>query len=124
MRPRDLLAATLALGVLTGLAVASDDALMKQAQELFEPIPLKPPPIKGVTSTPALVELGNRFRGSLLVAGNSAFALMWGIGGIVGPPLAGSSMQAAGPVGLVGVIAGLSLVLVAFALWRSATRRA
>lgn len=46
------------LGVLTGPASASDDALMKQAQGLFEPIPLKPPAIKGVEATPALVELG------------------------------------------------------------------
>lgn len=74
--------------------------------------------------TMALVELGNRFSGSTLVAGNAAFALMWGAGGIVGPPVAGASIQAAGPLGLVGVIAGLSLFLVAFALWRSLTRRA
>ena len=74
--------------------------------------------------TMALVELGNRFRGSTLVAGNAAFALMWGFGGIVGPPASGSAIQAIGPLGFVGVIAGLSLLLVAFALWRSATRRA
>ncbi len=73
--------------------------------------------------TMALVELGNRFRGSALVAGNAAFALMWGFGGIVGPPASGSAIQAVGPLGLVGVIAGLSLLLVMFALWRSATRR-
>ncbi|TGV64612.1 MFS transporter, partial [Mesorhizobium sp. M2D.F.Ca.ET.160.01.1.1] len=35
--------------------------------------------------TMALVELGSRFKGSLLVTGNSAFALLWGVGGIVGP---------------------------------------
>lgn len=58
MRHGELLAAVLALGVLTGPASASDDALMKQAQGLFEPIPLKPPAIKGVEATPALVELG------------------------------------------------------------------
>jgi hypothetical protein len=49
---------------------------------------------------------------------------MWGLGGIIGPPASGSAIQAFGPVGLVGVIAGLSLLLVVFALWRSATRRA
>jgi len=74
--------------------------------------------------TMALVELGNRFSGSTLVAGNAAFALMWGAGGIVGPPVAGAAIQAVGPLGLVGVIAGLSLMLVAFALWRSLNRRA
>ena len=39
-------------------AGAADDALMKQAQGLFEPIPLKPPAVKGVTATAAMVELG------------------------------------------------------------------
>ena len=34
--------------------------------------------------TMALIELGNRFTGSALVAGNAAFAVMWGIGGIAG----------------------------------------
>ncbi|RJT42039.1 MFS transporter [Mesorhizobium waimense] len=73
--------------------------------------------------TMALVELGSRFRGTALVAGNAAFALMWGAGGIVGPPGAGSLMQVIGPLGLPAVIAGLDAVLIAFALYRSARRR-
>ena len=40
------------------LALAADDPLMKQAQSLFQPIPSEPPAIKGVTTTPAMVELG------------------------------------------------------------------
>ena len=39
-------------------ALAADDPLMKQAQGTFEPIPLKPPAIKDVATTPAMVELG------------------------------------------------------------------
>ncbi|MGC2394992.1 MAG: cytochrome-c peroxidase [Rhodomicrobium sp.] len=39
-------------------ALAADDPLMKQAQGTFEPIPLKPPAIKDVAATPAMVELG------------------------------------------------------------------
>lgn len=73
--------------------------------------------------TMALVELGNRFKGSTLVAGNAAFALLWGVGGIVGPPSAGALMQAIGPFGLPIVIAGLTGMLVALALYRSARRR-
>ncbi|MDQ6433050.1 MFS transporter [Mesorhizobium sp. LHD-90] len=73
--------------------------------------------------TMALVELGNRFKGSALVAGNAAFALLWGVGGIVGPPSAGGLMQAIGPYGLPAVIAGLTGFLAAFALYRSARRR-
>lgn len=73
--------------------------------------------------TMALVELGSRFKGSTLVAGNAAFALMWGAGGIVGPPSAGLLMQAMGPIGLPVIIAGLDAVLIAFALYRSVSRR-
>ncbi|MDP3898185.1 MAG: MFS transporter [Mesorhizobium sp.] len=73
--------------------------------------------------TMAMVELGNRFRGSALVAGNAAFALMWGVGGIIGPPGSGAMMQQVGPVGLPAVIAALSAALVSFAIYRAATRR-
>ena len=45
------------LGITT-IALAADDPLMKQAQGLFQPIPLEPPAIKDVTTTPAMVELG------------------------------------------------------------------
>jgi hypothetical protein len=42
--------------------------------------------------TVALAELGDRFSGSMLLAGNATFAMMWGIGGIVGdaPRISGS----------------------------------
>jgi MFS family permease len=72
--------------------------------------------------TMALVELGSRFKGSALVSGNAAFALMWGAGGIVGPPSAGALMQVIGPLGLPAVIAGLDVLLVVFALYRSSVR--
>ncbi len=39
-------------------AFAADDPVMKQAQGLFAPIPLKPPALKGVSATPEMVELG------------------------------------------------------------------
>ncbi|CAG0950359.1 MAG: MFS transporter [Rhizobiaceae bacterium] len=73
--------------------------------------------------TMALVELGNRFRGSVLVTGNAAFALMWGAGGIVGPPGSGLAMQAAGPVGMPVLLATLGFGLVSFAVLRSLSRR-
>jgi cytochrome c peroxidase len=40
------------------IAFTADEPLMKQAQSLFQPIPLKPVAIKGVNSTPAMVQLG------------------------------------------------------------------
>jgi MFS family permease len=50
--------------------------------------------------TVALVELGERFSGSMLVAGNAAVALMWGVGGAAGPPATGAIMDAIGVQGL------------------------
>ncbi len=73
--------------------------------------------------TMALVELGNRFRGQALVAGNAAFGLMWGVGGIIGPPGSGFAMQHVGAPGLPAVIATLSGSLVLFAIYRSLSRR-
>jgi MFS family permease len=72
--------------------------------------------------TMALVELGNRFAGQALVAGNAAFALMWGIGGIAGPPGSGLVMERIGAPGLPLVIALFSGVLVLFALYRALAR--
>lgn len=72
--------------------------------------------------TMSLVELGNRFSGQMLVTGNAAFALMWGVGGIAGPPGSGLVMEAVGAPGLPAVIAALSGILVLFAFYRSLTR--
>ena len=47
-----------------------------------------------------LIELGERFSGSMLVAGNAAFSLMWGVGGIAVPPAAGAAMDLLGAQGL------------------------
>ena len=50
--------------------------------------------------TMSIIELGERFAGSALVAGNAAFSLMWGVGGILVPPLTGGVMDAIGASGL------------------------
>jgi MFS family permease len=52
------------------------------------------------TYTIAMVDLGDRFSGALLLAGNSAFGVMWGIGGIIGPSVSGVAMDLMGPEGL------------------------
>jgi predicted MFS family arabinose efflux permease len=61
--------------------------------------------------TLSLVRLGERFKGSALAAGNAAFAAMWGLGGLVGTPLAGGAMQLMGPTGLPIVVAGIFALL-------------
>ena len=47
--------------------------------------------------TVTLIELGRRFRGTMLIAGVAAFSAAWGIGGITGPPLGGGAMEYYGP---------------------------
>lgn len=61
--------------------------------------------------TVALTVLGDRYSGQRLLAGNACFALMWGLGGIIGSPLAGSAMDAFGHHGLPGVLAVLFAAL-------------
>jgi MFS family permease len=65
----------------------------------------------------AMTVMADRFQGSDLVAGSAAFAAMWGVGGIVGPPVAGIALDLLGPPGIaitltaiyVGLIASLLL---------------
>lgn len=65
--------------------------------------------------TLALVELGERFSGAMLIAANAAFALVWGVGGIAGPPATGAAMDW---VGVQGLPAALGLLYLALALAR------
>jgi MFS family permease len=65
----------------------------------------------------AMTVMGDRFQGRDLVAGSAAFAAMWGVGGMIGPPVAGSALDLLGPSGIAftmtaiygGLIAGLLL---------------
>ncbi|MER9894571.1 MFS transporter [Mesorhizobium sp. M0119] len=61
--------------------------------------------------TMSIIELGERFTGSALVAGNAAFSLMWGVGGIAVPPLAGSAMDVLGAGGLPLTLGAICLAL-------------
>jgi hypothetical protein len=69
--------------------------------------------------TMAIVELGARFAGSMLVAGNAAFALMWGIGGMAGPTAVGTMMNAIGLQGLPLTLGLVCISLAAFGLLRA-----
>lgn len=51
--------------------------------------------------TMSVVELGERFSGRTMLAGNAAFAMVWGVGGIAMPPLAGGAMALVGAPGLM-----------------------
>ena len=63
--------------------------------------------------TVALTLLGDRFKGADLIAGSAAFAAMWGIGGIAGPPLAGAAVDGMGPHGIPMVLALTYVALIA-----------
>ncbi|ESX27204.1 MFS transporter [Mesorhizobium sp. LSJC264A00] len=66
--------------------------------------------------TLSLIQLGERFTGQTLIAGNAAFAFVWGVGGIVGSPVAGLAMQLTGHQGLPLSLGLLCCVLVVFLL--------
>lgn len=64
--------------------------------------------------TISLIQLGERFTGQALIAGNAAFAFVWGIGGIVGSPATGLAMQLIGHQGLPSSLGLLCCVLAVF----------
>ncbi|WLR92032.1 MFS transporter [Shinella zoogloeoides] len=66
--------------------------------------------------TMALIQLGERFRGRALIAGNAAFALFWGVGGIAGSPATGLAMHLIGHQGLPFVLGLLCCILAIFLL--------
>ena len=68
--------------------------------------------------TMGMAELGDRFDGAELEAGNAAFAIAFGVGGIIGGPITGAAMDVAGSNGYVGTLAGAFIALGAIAWWR------
>jgi MFS family permease len=68
--------------------------------------------------TMAIVQLGERFSGSMLVAGNAAFAMMWGVGGLLGPLATGGVMDVIGVQGLPITLGLLCITLAAVGLRR------
>lgn len=61
----------------------------------------------------SLVELGRRFSDERLLAGSAAYAVVWGLGGLAGPPGIGASMELAGDDSLFWLSAGLLTLLAA-----------
>ncbi|WP_395674156.1 MFS transporter [Inquilinus sp.] len=72
--------------------------------------------------TMALIQLGERFSGQALIAGNAAFAFVWGVGGIVGSPATGLAMQLLGHQGLPASLGLLCGVLAVFLMIRRRRR--
>ena len=71
--------------------------------------------------TLSLIQLGERFTGQALIAGNATFALVWGIGGIVGSPATGFAMQMFGHQGLplsLGLLCGVLAAFLTVKKWQ------
>jgi MFS family permease len=61
--------------------------------------------IYGSIYSVALTIVGERFRGQQLVVANASLAMIWGVGGIAGPGVAGMAMDFWDPHGMVAVLA-------------------
>jgi MFS family permease len=72
--------------------------------------------------TVAMAELGDRFTGAELVAGNAAFAIMWGVGGMIGGPTTGAAMNLVGSDGFSWTLTLVFLATAIFAFWRRRAR--
>lgn len=76
--------------------------------------------------TMSIVELGERFTGQTMVAGNAAFAMVWGVGGIIMPPLTGGAMGSLGAPGFplaLGIVCSALAVATAWSLSRQGGAR-
>jgi len=73
--------------------------------------------------TVGLAALGDRFEGDELIAGNAAFASMWGIGALVGSVIGGWSMAGFGPHGLPYILAACFSIYFTAMAWRASVLR-
>ncbi len=68
--------------------------------------------------TVALTSLGDRFDGADLINGSAAFALMWGVGALLGSVSGGLAMEELGRHGLPLHLAVVYVILAAGLVWR------
>jgi MFS family permease len=104
--PRVVLFVCMALGVAGGLALPVTVATVWQWPVLL---------VWGGAAfgiyTVCLIELGRRFTGTTLIAGVAAFSAMWGVGGMIGPPVGGVAMEIFGPDALPVLLAAMFALL-------------
>ncbi|HIM70587.1 MAG TPA: MFS transporter [Gammaproteobacteria bacterium] len=73
--------------------------------------------------TVGITLLGQRFRDVELVSANAMFSVLFGVGGLLGPFLAGTAMSAMGPAGFPSSLLAAVAIYALFALYRQFTRR-
>ena len=72
--------------------------------------------------TVGITLLGQRFRGIELVSANAVFSVLFGVGGLLGPFIVGTTMSVIGPVGFpVSLLVAVGLYTL-FAVYRQLTR--
>jgi MFS family permease len=69
--------------------------------------------LTGALYTVGLAHLGARFTGRDLVSANAAFVLLYNVGLVLGPPVAGLAMDLAPPQGFAAALAGFCILYVA-----------
>ena len=74
--------------------------------------------VTGALYTVGLAHLGARFTGADLASANAAFVVLYCVGLVVGPPLAGGGMDALPPHGFPLTLAAFFAFYVAIVLWR------
>ncbi len=74
--------------------------------------------VAGGLYTMAMAELGDRFDGAELVAGNAAFALAFGVGGVIGGPATGLVMDIASAPGFYHALGVVFLLTAGISGWR------
>jgi MFS family permease len=79
--------------------------------------------VTGALYTVGLAHLGARFTGADLASANAAFVLLYCVGLVIGPPVAGAGMDALPPHGFPLSLAAFFAVYVAIVLWRMRTTR-
>ena len=72
--------------------------------------------------TVGITLLGERFRDTELVSANAVFSVLFGVGGLLGPFLAGTAMSAVGPAGFPLSLVAAVAIYALFALYRQFTR--
>ena len=72
--------------------------------------------------TVGITLLGERFRDIELVSANAVFSVLFGVGGMLGPFLAGTAMSAIGPAGFPLSLLAAVVIYALFALYRQFTR--
>ena len=72
--------------------------------------------------TLAMKELGDRFTGKMLIAGNAAIAMAWSLGNLIGPAISGGMIAWTGLAGLPVFLGAAFLPVLIIAAVRSAVR--